>query len=168
MELKNGVCKSCQKLATPPCQTCGKLFKPELLNNGQCPSCLKEIEERELLKKKEQIQNDQLNSVILTTESNHNLEIIERLGVITAEAVIGTHIFKEALVQVRDIVGGRSGALQKTLKEARELVLEELKREAIAMGGNAVVAIDLDYGEISSAGTMLMLVASGTVVRIKI
>jgi len=58
--------------------------------------------------------------------------------------------------------------LQKTLREAREIVLDELKREAHALGGNAVVAIDLDYGEISTTGTMLMLVASGTAVRVKI
>ncbi len=167
MELKNEICKSCQKLTTPPCQTCGKLFKPELLENGNCEVCASEIKSRELLKKKEQIQIDELKNVILTTESCHNLEIIERLGVITAETIVGTHIFKDIMVSVRDVVGGRSATLQKTLREAREVVLDELKREAIAMGGNAVVAIDLDYGDISSAGTMLMLVASGTVVRIK-
>lgn len=111
MELKNGVCKACQKLATPPCQRCGKLFKPELLKNGHCDSCLSEIESRELIKKKEKIKSEQLEQVVLTTESNHNLEVLERLGVITAEAVIGTHIFKDALASIRDIVGGRSTSL---------------------------------------------------------
>jgi uncharacterized protein YbjQ (UPF0145 family) len=168
MELENGTCKSCKKKLTPPCQSCGKLFKPELLAKGKCPSCNKDEDARSLARRKEQVEIKQLESVILTTESSHNLEILERLGVITAEAIIGTNIFKEILVNVRDVVGGRSGILQKSLKDARELVLEELKREAIARGGNAVVAIDLDYGEISSGGTMLMLVASGTVVKVKI
>ena len=167
MELKNETCKSCQKKLTPPCSSCNKLFSPADLNDGVCSPCQKIKVERELAQKRAAVKGDQLSQIILTTEASHNLEVIERLGIITAEAVIGTHILKDLFVGVRDVVGGRSGVLQKTLKEAREIVLGELKKEAHIMGGNAVVAIDLDYGEISSGGTMLMLVASGTVVKIK-
>lgn len=56
---------------------------------------------------------------------------------------------------------------QTKLREARNTVLAELKREAHRIGADAVVAVDLDYGEISGGGkSMLFLVASGTAVRL--
>ena len=68
---------------------------------------------------------------------------------------------------VRDIVGGRSEAVQKTMRDSRKTALYELKKEAYEVGANAVVGVDLDYVELSSAGSMVMLVASGTAVVIE-
>ena len=90
------------------------------------------------------------------------------MGIVTAEIVVGMNIFKDMLTGVRNIVGGRTGNVQNALKEMRETVLEELKNEAAVLGANAVVAVDLNYQEIGATGsTMLMLVASGTAVRIE-
>ena len=106
--------------------------------------------------------------MILTTESSHNLNVEARFGIVTAEIVVGMNIFKDMLTGVRNIVGGRTGNVQNALKEMRETVLEELKNEAAVLGANAVVAVDLNYQEIGATGsTMLMLVASGTAVRIE-
>ena len=77
------------------------------------------------------------------------------------------NIFKDLFSGVRDIVGGRSEAVQKTLRDTRRTALYELKREAYEVGGNAVVGVDLDYTELSAAGNMVLLVASGTAVRIE-
>ncbi|MDG1279957.1 MAG: heavy metal-binding domain-containing protein [Pseudorhodobacter sp.] len=68
---------------------------------------------------------------------------------------------------VRDIIGGRSEAVQKTMRDSRRTALYELKREAHAVGANAVVGVDLDYVELSGVGNMVLLVASGTAVRIE-
>lgn len=169
MELKNGICSSCQRKKTPPCSGCGKLFDPTDLNDQcLCISCANKKINAMQAQKAERALEDEINRIILTTEASHNLDIEERIGIITAEAVIGMNVVKDLLASVRDVVGGRSGTLQKALREAREIVLDELKREAHSLGGNAVVAIDLDYGEISANGTMLMVVASGTVVTAKI
>ena len=53
------------------------------------------------------------------------------------------------------------------MRDARRTALYELKREAYLVGANAVVGVDLDYVELSSAGSMIMLVASGTAVEIE-
>ena len=84
----------------------------------------------------------------------------------TAECAFGMNIFKDLFASVRDIVGGRSRAVQNTLRDARRTALFELKREAWLVGADAVVGVDLDYVELSSAGSMVMLVASGTAVRL--
>lgn len=108
-----------------------------------------------------------LAAIVLTTESSHNLDIAERLEIIAAECVLGMNIFKDIGSAMRDLIGGRNEAYQTALRDARKSVLTELKREALKIGADAVVAVDLDYSEISGGGkSMLFLVASGTAVRL--
>ena len=78
------------------------------------------------------------------------------------------NIFKDLFAGVRDIVGGRSEAVQKTMRDSRRTALYELKKEAYEVGANAVVGVDLDYSEFSGGGrSMLFKVANGTAVRLK-
>ena len=63
------------------------------------------------------------------------------------------------------VVGQR--LYRKTMRDSRKTVLYELKKEAYEVGANAVVGVDLDYVEMSSVGSMVMLVASGTAVVIE-
>jgi uncharacterized protein YbjQ (UPF0145 family) len=44
--------------------------------------------------------------------------------------------------------------------------LEELEEEARELGADAVVGIDIDYEVLGKAGSMLMVTASGTAVRL--
>ena len=112
--------------------------------------------------------DDRHRSVVVTTESAPvGLHIGERLGIVTAEVVFGVNAFKEALAGVRNFVGGRSGTLQNVLRDARETVLDEMMREAHRRGANAVVAVSLNYNEITTGGsTMLLLVGAGTAVYV--
>jgi len=107
--------------------------------------------------------------IILTTEmvlTGHT--VIERIEIITAECVFGMNMFRDFFAGIRDIFGGRSKASQKVLRDSRRVCLTELRREALIVGANAVIAVDLDYSEISGDDkSMLFLVASGTAVRIE-
>ena len=100
-----------------------------------------------------------------TTPSVEGRTITEYLGVVTGEAILGANIFKDLFAGVRDIVGGRSGAYEEELRKAREIAMSELAAEATARGADAVVGIDLDY-ETVGQGSMLMVTASGTAVRL--
>ena len=104
---------------------------------------------------------------MLTTETVPNLNITKRIEIVTAECAFGMNIVKDLFAGIRDIVGGRSEAVQKSMRDSRKTALYELKKEAYAVGANAVVGVDLDYVELSSAGSMVMLVASGTAVVIE-
>jgi len=108
-----------------------------------------------------------IEAILLTTETAPNLKITKRIEIVTAECAFGMNIFKDLFAGVRDIVGGRSEAVQKTMRDSRKTVLYELKKEAYEVGANAVVGVDLDYVELSKAGSMVMLVASGTAVMIE-
>jgi len=109
----------------------------------------------------------EIDAILLTTETAPNLNITKRIEIVTAECAFGMNIFKELFAGVRDIVGGRSKAVQRTMRDSRKTALYELKREAHMVGANAVVGVDLDYVELSAAGNMVMLVASGTAVIIE-
>jgi uncharacterized protein YbjQ (UPF0145 family) len=78
------------------------------------------------------------------------------------------NFLKDILTGVRNIVGGRTGNVQKALRTIREQALDELRAEAFELGADAVVGIVLNYNEIGGTGsTMLMLVATGTAVSLE-
>lgn len=173
-ELKGGKCISCRKQETPPCQRCQNLFQPSELTDGLCTTCKAEQEkEAEVLaehKRREDLERqatDRVKNVLITTESNPDLPIIDRLGIVSSECVFGMNIITHLFSSVTDVVGGRSKSQQTAFRNARETVLQELKMEAAMLGGNAVVAVKLDYSEISGGGkSMLFLVGAGTAVKI--
>ena len=109
----------------------------------------------------------EIDAIMLTTETAPNLKITKRIEIVTAEVAYGMNIFKDLFAGVRDIVGGRSEAVQKTMRDARRTALYALKKEAHSVGANAVVGVDLDYVELSGSSNMVMLVASGTAVVIE-
>ncbi|HSK94503.1 MAG TPA: heavy metal-binding domain-containing protein [Candidatus Angelobacter sp.] len=101
-----------------------------------------------------------------TTPGIDGRTINEYLGVVTGEAILGANIVRDLFAGVRDIVGGRSGAYEEELRKAREIAIEEMGAEAAARGADAVVGIDLDYETVGQGGSMLMVSASGTAVKL--
>ena len=101
--------------------------------------------------------------IVTTTPSIEGRAITAYHGVVTGETIIGANIFRDLFAGIRDIVGGRSGAYEKVLAEARESALREMQDRARTLGGNAVVGVDLDYEVINN---MLMVTASGTAVTL--
>ena len=146
---------------------------------GKCKDCIirdnpeqKDKLQNKKTKEQQKLDTEQeldmtIDAIMLTTEAAPNINITKRIEIITAECAFGMNIFKELFAGVRDIVGGRSKAVQKTMRDSRRTALYELKKEAHAVGANAVVGVDLDYMELSSAGTMVLLVASGTAVFVE-
>lgn len=101
-----------------------------------------------------------------TTPGIDGRTISEYLGVVTGEAILGANIVRDLFAGLTDIVGGRSGAYEEELRRAREIALHEMEEEASARGADAVVGIDLDYETVGGQGSMLMVSASGTAVRL--
>ncbi|MCC0078899.1 MAG: YbjQ family protein [Rhodobacter sp.] len=159
------------------CRSCGRAigFLEATANVGHCDDCFQKETQARVEKRNsastrasgpDTTDNAAIEAVLLTTETAPNLPIAERIEIVTAECAFGMNIFKDLFASVRDIVGGRSRAVQNTMRDARRTALFELKREAWLVGADAVVGVDLDYVELSSAGSMVMLVASGTAVRL--
>ena len=97
-----------------------------------------------------------------TTPTLEGRPIQHYYGVVAGEAIIGANIFKDLFASIRNVVGGRAGAYERTLADARETAMKEMAEQAAKLGANAVVGIDVDYEVLGQDNGMLMVCASGT------
>jgi len=104
--------------------------------------------------------------IISTTPTLEGRPIRDYLGIVTGEVIVGANIFKDLFANIRDIVGGRAGAYESTLRDARRQAFAELEAEARRLGADAVVAVDIDYEVVGQGGSMLMVSVSGTAVQL--
>ena len=101
--------------------------------------------------------------LVLTTPSVEGKRISKYYGLVSGEAILGANIFRDFFAGIRDVVGGRSAAYETELRRAKNLAVEEMTDQALGMGANAILSVDLDY---ECIGNMLMVTASGTAVVI--
>jgi uncharacterized protein YbjQ (UPF0145 family) len=104
---------------------------------------------------------------VTTTPAIEGRRIVRYAGLVTGEAIMGANIFKDLFAGIRDIVGGRSAAYERELRNARDIALAELRQAAAEMGANAVVGVDIDYETVGANGSMLMVSISGTAVVVE-
>ena len=102
--------------------------------------------------------------IVTTTPNIEGHRITGYLGIVTGEAIVGANVFRDLFARVRDIVGGRAGAYEHTLADARQTAIDEMLAAATKLGATAVVGVDLDYEVLGAENGMLMVVASGTAV----
>ncbi|MBP7984589.1 MAG: heavy metal-binding domain-containing protein [Bacteroidaceae bacterium] len=105
--------------------------------------------------------------ILSTTPTLEGKHITNYFGVVTGETIIGANIFRDLFAGIRDIVGGRAASYEKVLREAKDSAMREMSERAAEMGANAIVGIDLDYETVGSNGSMLMVTASGTAVKVE-
>jgi uncharacterized protein YbjQ (UPF0145 family) len=104
--------------------------------------------------------------IVTTTPTIEGHPIQDYKGIVVGEVIVGANLFRDLFANIRDIVGGRSGSYERILKQARDEAIAELQAEAATRGANAVVGIDLDYEVVGDRGSMLMVSASGTAVKV--
>jgi len=105
--------------------------------------------------------------ILTTTPTVEGQRIKDYLGVVTGEAILGANFFRDFFANIRDVVGGRSGAYEKELARARVIAFQEIQVEALRVGANAIVGIDLDYLVMGETGSMLMVSVTGTAVIVE-
>nr|WP_294899910.1 heavy metal-binding domain-containing protein [uncultured Pedobacter sp.] len=105
--------------------------------------------------------------IVTTTNNIDGKKVVKYLGVVSGEAIIGANFVKDFFASVRDIVGGRAGSYEEGLREAKNIAMAEMQDYAARLGANAILGIDLDYETMGSAGSMLMVSASGTAVIVE-
>lgn len=110
---------------------------------------------------------DERVMLLTTTNTVEGKRVVHYYGVVSGETIIGANIFRDFFASIRDIVGGRSSSYEQVLREAKATALKELQDEAVALGANAVIGIDLDYETVGGNGSMLMVTASGTAVYLE-
>ncbi len=102
--------------------------------------------------------------ILTTTHTIEGRPITGYKGIVVGEAIMGANVVRDFFASVTDIVGGRSGAYETKLKDARDEAMRELEERAAALGAHAVVGVDLDYEVVGDS--MLMVSVSGTAVTL--
>jgi uncharacterized protein YbjQ (UPF0145 family) len=102
--------------------------------------------------------------ILTTTGTVEGHRITGYHGIVVGEAIMGANVIRDFFASITDVVGGRSGAYESKLQDARDTAMRELEQRALKLGANAVVGIDLDYEVVGES--MLMVSASGTAVTI--
>mgnify|MGYP000659328944 FL=1 len=105
--------------------------------------------------------------LVTTTPIIEGKRIIHYYGIVSGETIIGANVFRDFLAGIRDFVGGRSGAYEEVLRQAKETAIKEMEEQDARLGANAVIGVDLDYETVGGSGSMLMVTATGTAVVIE-
>ena len=103
--------------------------------------------------------------IVTTTNNIEGHRITDYRGIVVGEAIMGANVVRDLFAGITDIIGGRSGAYESKLQDARDTALRELQEKAMRAGANAVVGVDLDYEVVGQS--MLMVSASGTAVVVE-
>ncbi|WP_139492329.1 YbjQ family protein [Brevibacillus dissolubilis] len=104
--------------------------------------------------------------IVTTTPLLQGKEVREYLGIVNGEVIMGANIVRDFLSGITDIIGGRSGVYESKLQEGREEALRLMEEAAALRGADAVLGVDLDFEVIGANGSMLMIVATGTAVKL--
>lgn len=102
--------------------------------------------------------------IITTTELVHGKTVEQFLGIVAGEAVIGSNVIADLFRGLRGVVSSTSSEYRKHLIAARNLALKDMENNAIDLGANAVIGVDLDYEVLDRGEVVLMVVANGTAV----
>ncbi|QIO42898.1 YbjQ family protein [Rhizobium leguminosarum bv. trifolii] len=152
------------------CKECGQEKPNNEIQLGICDKCFNYGAQSHGSQSLSHRGQTQTSDVILTTSNDVPNRQVERvISIIASEAALGMNIFRDIANSFRDFVGGRANSSQKSLREARLACLDGLRREAEAVGADAVIAVDLDYNELSTSGSgggILFVAASGTAVKL--
>ncbi|MGP6086731.1 YbjQ family protein [Antarctobacter jejuensis] len=121
-----------------------------------------------------EIDNDlrrRADALLLTTEPTLD-QVESRIGIVSGCSALGMHIFRDLTAEIRDVIGGRSGAYEKAMREARDFALSDMRIQAAELNADAVVSVDISVSEVTGGGGlfggkgMLLVFASGTAVKL--
>lgn len=166
------------------CYKCGVKFtyfgNASSAGNGLCLKCDGDRHQRAVLSTtKPWVEDDPIvlaekavetaiAGILVTTETlMPDIEIVHRYGVVGADVAFGAGPLKDISVALSNAFGGRSETMRNLIGETRSVALQELKREAHALGANAVIGVAFTVSSIGQGGTMTLVCATGTAATVK-
>ncbi|MEA4812982.1 MAG: YbjQ family protein [Anaerolineaceae bacterium] len=105
--------------------------------------------------------------IITNTNNVDNAQVTEYIGLVFGEVIEGVNFLKDFAAGLRNFVGGRSGTYEQSLIQARSEAINEMAVRAQQMGADAILGVKVDYETLGEGGSMLMVTASGTAVKLQ-
>jgi uncharacterized protein YbjQ (UPF0145 family) len=101
--------------------------------------------------------------IATTTNTIEGKKVTKYLDVVHGSTMLGANVVNDLFASFTDFFGGRSGAYENKIEEAKEIALKELLERAQTKGANAVLGISFDV----QVSTMILVMATGTAVVIE-
>ncbi|WP_297548894.1 heavy metal-binding domain-containing protein [Thermococcus sp.] len=79
--------------------------------------------------------------IVVTTEKIPGYRIVEVKGLARGGVVMATHLGRDILAGLRNLVGGEVKEYTEMMAEAREIALQRMIENAKEMGANAVIGM---------------------------
>ena len=108
-----------------------------------------------------------VSKIILMT-SGYSFEgrrISEYFGVYSGECALGTGFLSSLGAGFADFFGTNSTMYSDKLKRAKDYAIGQLRDQVIAIGGDAIIGLDIDY--VSFSADIMGVIASGTAVKLE-
>ena len=110
--------------------------------------------------------NKKINAIpILSTHTPYGWDYTS-LSIVTGQTVTGTGVISEFKSDISDFFGGQSSSFNKKLADGEQMCFSQLRAKTLQLGGNAIIATDIDYGEAGAGKGMLMVCAAGTAIKV--
>ena len=103
--------------------------------------------------------------IVVNTETIPGYRVVEALGVVRGSTIRAKHIGKDIMASLRNIVGGEVKEYTEMLTETRNESVQRMKREAAALGADAVVNLRFTTSQVMAGAAELL--AYGTAVKIE-
>jgi uncharacterized protein YbjQ (UPF0145 family) len=104
----------------------------------------------------------------LSTATTFDESKYEVIGIVMGMQSRSLSMLREFLSSFGTVFGGKSTLFNTKMLKAREDAIDEMKKNAEAMGADMVVAIDVDAGNSDIGGSPIFtFVATGTALRLK-
>ena len=97
--------------------------------------------------------------VSISTPEFVNRKILKTLGIVSHEHIFGVGLVKE--LDLARFNGGIAISWTEKVHSGRDLAIKSIEDEAIELGGNAVVGVEIVYKVLGAHNDMVMLLVGG-------
>jgi len=165
-EIRDTVLRANPKSSQNEINAANELLK--MNKEAYCSKCFPELKSQihQLKKESNAFVNAKIHFVpVITTHSPFGWDY-SPIGIVTGQSVTGTGVISEFTSGFSDFFGQQSGSFIRKIASGEEICLAQLRIKALNSGGQAVIATDIDYGELGSVKGMIMVCAAGTAVKL--
>jgi uncharacterized protein YbjQ (UPF0145 family) len=168
--LVNGPLKSIEQLSQSEIKKIDQFYF--LGNKSYCSRCRNERLSKARKKIDKRIQEcksyilDNIDVLPIVTTHNPYDWSYDNLGIVTGQSTIETEDLTKITSSFTDLFGLQSKTDYEKSKKGENQCFLQLRLQTLNLGGNAIIATDIDYSEIDSLKGKIMVCASGTPVKI--
>lgn len=168
------------------CSKCGNELTEDMFHNGICFSCghptseserafnkqqdkIKEEHRKAIAQQKEKDQKQYAEATqnhMLTTGYNFDgYTILKYHGLVSGECVLGSGLFSFLEASIANTLGTETSGYSEKMRNAKQLAVEDMVRQSIALGGNSIIGISYSISNLLS--NMIGISVDGTSVTIE-